>query len=653
MAMPTFDIARRDADALRDRFDPWRKRVIGWDAMVYPQHSVTPHEPYQIEDQRFTGGGRPGRPNDAVHSEFLSPFVKTAVDTYINRMQRGLPVIEVPSSHKTEQDVRNGSMLELFVHGVIRYLNTKVGSTGMGTGWLRQIYASAACPGKVVGKVQWLKDGTIDWPILDPYNIYHDFSSSPRRFVHEYLDDPQAVQDFVALLPDVDLSAEGRGALAEAKRKKKDGGIVAVTVTDWWLEDKRGVYNAMMVDGHPLLLRKSAFKRLPFIIVSMNTMPRRYQRVSGGAKDAMSADFISRHAEPIFASLETTMTQFNEVMSLYLDALNFMVNPVLVIKSMRGDVTIGNKRLKPGDRIPLTTENFIDVLRGIGEQIPQIDGLIQQLRTDMEHAFPSALRGLTASSAESGFLYTERTDQSKNAIVEHVNGPAVFINMGAQELIQQFREAKGEITLDGHYPRGERQGQFYELNFSYKDLPRSTAMNVVMQPAIPENEAQAVNMAVQLKQSGIAVSDFWLMEHPLRIQDPAAEIERWEAQQLSRMPAIMDINGLQAFALKIREIEARARFARSQGRTDNAEALEREVEIAKLRLEALERQLTGGGGTTTEQLPTQGNRPEAISPEQTTQNPDMMALAAGRQSSSTQGRPGPRSRQERQRQRRA
>lgn len=634
-----------DLSELQQRFGGWQQQVLVWDKMEFPPKP-------EVEAKTSS--------KNMSHSTYVSILIRAAQVTYTNRMDRAEPYIEVALEEvgdepPGEEQARKSAAVERACYGFLNVVNMKAVRQVKATSLLRQLYASSGNPGKIV---QFLhnrkkKDGTSDpvWEILDPYSCYHDFEQTPFRFVREYYQKASTIKaQFEAL--DADGYEDGIAVLMNPP-KTNDGKLKDVHVVDHWVAlevaGKPEVWNAMTVEGKCLFVRKTRFKRRPFQIIVTNSSPRTYQNLgTGGAQQGLSSPTVSlthteermlHHAEPFWAPLEPTMEQFSEGMSLLMKAVALMVNMPFTHTSQTGNQVFGNSKLStPGAEITLSKDigEELEILQVV-RQVPDALSVLNYLVSDMERIVPSAIFGQTAAASESGYLYDKRSrDAALVAFADPARAASMAIQMGLEELLEQFREDSMQIKLNAIETNGDSAGKMWFRNFKSSDIPDSFVMRVRVAPELPDDDAKAAQIASMLKQGGL-MDDRMIMSKILGIKDPLATMERIRQGRAADMPQMDMLRAIENLQIEADDNRARA------AETDNA-AFKRLYRFTAARLDewrmAFERQMTGGQAAPNAQAGKilNGPSPEVLPPEQYA-NPDDAAGAMGEVSSSTKGAP--------------
>ena len=498
---------REDRSRLRERFAPWQNKVKDWDEMLYPAKLGWPGgsaESRQVPSKRLFDLVKKSGPG----SVYRSNFIRRAMDIYMNRMTRAEPKIAIGSLEKSALEVEKASRTERLCHGILNYLNDQVSESAGGTGWLRQMYSFSGMPGKLCSRINVQpakrKDGDviIDWDLLDPTNCYHEFTKDRRLFISEYETSVWGAIDTLRTL--------GLAVPAELNQQAQDGKKPGVVLTDYWLEapgddGERKVWNAILIGETMARFGVSKkFQHLPVIVTTMGTMGRKYQSPRTKHEGPVPVDYVLRHAEPFFASLEETLKQIEEITSLEIDSAALSINPPFFVQSADGSYSIPPELMQvPGAGVSIPSEVLVSAFNQ-NLKVFVADHILARLQRDLDTVVPPALFGET-SPGEAGYMFNLRTDSAENALLEYANGPAQHLKLGLQEIIHQLLQIKGaKISLHGKSTKGENLGQFFYEDFTEKDIPKSYAVDIKLAPHLPRDDMRAL----QIFQLGVTSGAF-------------------------------------------------------------------------------------------------------------------------------------------------
>src|SRR3990167_5234567 len=245
---------------LSQRFLVWQNQVDIWHSMEFP-----PKPPKETKNS--TG--------NMSNSTYVSIFIRASQVTYVNRMDRAEPYIEVALEETGDQpdtsQARKSAAVERACYGILNSVNLKAVRQVKATSMARQLYSTSGNPGKIIQflhmrqkKMEVLpvvdKDGkpVLDeagnpktttliqadpvWEIIDPYNCYHDFDQSNFRFVREDYQSSATVRaDYEGLgLKDDELYTDGINILNEKDKKTTEKEREVHVVNHWVVLDRDG-----------------------------------------------------------------------------------------------------------------------------------------------------------------------------------------------------------------------------------------------------------------------------------------------------------------------------------------------------------------------------------------------------------------------------
>ena len=613
-----------DRDELRTAFDPWRQRVRLWDRLIYPV--LTNNSPAtnlvasktELEQQ--------------ARARYISNEIRTGCDTLINRFEKGSPIFEVglSTSPDKEQQVQT-ALVERFLHGVVNSMNQAVVDSRMGAGWEHQVYSFATFPSKAIGFSHFLDTGEFKCDLYDPINCYYDIGPHPLRFIHEVILPAKAAVIFLEENKIAVPAELGK----KAREKPNDGVTITKHYLNWWAGGQYALWFSVLVDdvlvGGP---RKTAFKRDPITVVSMNTMGRTYQDVGMGEifKGAIAPNYLLRLAEPWFASVEHTVGQYEEGKSLEMLEWGLTVRPVRLLQSKNGNAwrDVRKDRLNtPGETIEVTDDMIVrEVLH---QQHPMGENTIMKsLEGNFKNAFPDGLRAGVPFAGASGHFLNILIDQSEVTMTPFTLGAATFIGAVAQELLQQFREANGKVSLIVRDRQGSARayGRSHYEDFSAADIPDGTVIKVRLAPMMPHDDLRTTNVFIQTTSSGMYSKRNAMTR--ANVEDPVGEMALVYQEQAEANPINQQRRALKAARDELKGIEMEWKKAQRDGNDELAMELEVDLAVQTLQYDALEAKLLGGPLPPFQQAGPQGIGPETQPPEEGPNNPDQAADAQGR-----------------------
>lgn len=636
---------------LKDAFRPWRDKAQTMRRLILTERRDVPKQ------SAYTGNWKS---DAAVMRQQMSQYVsgrlalihRSAIGSVIN----GKVLIHTAMIAEDRDQREQQSRLENIASFPLIEQDRKAARYGKGTSWQRRAAFHAFVDGKIVGRLQVIPSPydanqlSVDWPLYDPLTCYHDFDSWPRRFIHDF---SLGIQDARHILQGLGLP------LPKAKDvdwEKRDG---QVSLQECWLEERLpdGTYKVQMamlaeevLAGDPVerfgAYAGEPFTRMPIIVSCAYAEPGSTLKDSEARSPedlrGLSASDLLYHAQSFYSPLEHIHGTFNEFMSLGMEGLAWGLNKMRKAKSLGGTFVPPPAEQGPGGTVVLDTAKQEDLevdnasLVGIPEAMTAFVNLIDE---EADRLYNSAMMG-KRESGESGFSYNSRIFHGLTVMLEPLACIANFYLQGIEEFLHQWRKNDSyKMRFEGVAESGNNAGHFAIEEYDIEDLPKagSYALEVEVAPKVPIDDMVQLNYVLQATQDRPGVGPVLDLEQALKslgYEDPKAIMDRIAEQRVFNSPQ------MQAGRL-LKTLWAEYQTAKDEaGRGPESKVKQTAARLAQLFYEAAELQLLGQAQTAVQQARKPvGARPEAMPSEAGVQNPDFQALAAGTQSSSTQGRP--------------
>ena len=608
------DLIKEDDRELWDKYGSWRKFITTMDSLASRKrgrHGIEDINAIRLSDDMQ------GQINS---TRYTDTQVTRMVDTFLNRLERGSVIIQAGLMADDNADGAQKASVENLCLGWLNQLNHD--TSGSSLSHVRRMGASAARRGKVIQRISFNKvDGLnrLSWDLYDPINCAHDFTGPPKRFVAHTTHRLSYLQWFMGTM--------GVEVPAKILRDKKMSDTAVLK--EYWLEDiydtDTVIYRAFLIDeepvGPPVLMPN---KRFPIQWVTSNSL--------GPIEPDM--DVISQHAQPFYHSMLHPIINLERLLSMEMFAASLAINPPIVTSSPDGVETTDEASIGPNTRISKSHDVTIETLQYVTRALDTFS-TPDFIRASIQQGWSDALWGLTSGANESGYLYTQRIDAAKTAILPATLLVAKAYEQGFVEALYQSKESNTPLNLSFMSQSGESQGQFHYQKFDpSKDIPDSFALKVEPPPMLPEDDLAAAQINLTLQQGG--VSRERALQSSLRISDPRAEMERQWNEEVDLSPEMLQ-KRLRRRLLEDVE-EAEAEVARTKRGT-------RKYIHARLELAAAIKSWEDamGGLSAPPPPPPELNRPapNVQPPEQLgAMNPDVAAAAANQVSSNLGGRPG-------------
>ena len=609
------DLIKADDRELWDKYGSWREFITTMDSLASRKrgrHGIEDINAIRLSDDMQ------GQINS---TRYTDTQVTRMVDTFLNRLERGPISVHAGLLSDSADDAAKKSSLENLCLGWVNQLNHDTSESTLSH--IRRLGASAARRGKIIQRISFYEvDGMskLRWDLYDPINCAHDFTGPPKRFVAHTTHRISYLQWL--------LSTMGVEIPAKILRDKKPSDTAVLK--EYWLEDiydtETVIYRAFLIDdepvGPPVLMPN---KRFPIQWITSNSL----------GPIAPDMDMIAQHAQPFYHSMLHPIINLERLLSMEMFAASLAINPPIVTSSPDGVDTTDEASIGPNTRISKSHDVTIETLQYVTRALDTFS-TPDFIRSSIQQGWSDALWGLTSGANESGYLYTQRIDAAKTAILPATLLVAKAYEHGFAEALYQSKESNTKVRLSFVNQSGQSQGQFHYREFNpSKDIPDSFALKVEPPPMLPEDDLAAAQINLTLQQGG--VSKERSLQSALRISDPRAEMDRKSMEDIEQMEEFRNIRMLRMMRHEYEQMFVNAERERDRRR---AGILRREAAIAKSTYDVIAQKLLGAlQGPPAGQAPP-GIRPETQPPEQRgIQNPDVAAAAANGVSSYLGGRP--------------
>ena len=481
----------------------------------------------------------------------------------------------------------------------------------------------------------------VECPFVDPMNLYHDIDvleGERLRVVRHYTVRWGDVNSHVAGLLGSIGGRGGQYPISKPEKKKDDESVVC---KDYWCREPDGeIHHAILVDGQPVregvIWTDHGHRRIPIVISSRPSAAHGFQGVKHGA--ASVADTVAYyHAEPFYARAISPLRFLQGLESLAADGAALAALPIFLHRRDGGRKGVQKQEIKPFAMLEMTTNEQLEVLRGINEGKIALDTAIQRVKGEMNDIYPDYLVSPNVPSGMSGFAFNSQISQAKMFMVPWTRMDQAAKSELLASVIDQHQHAYPDLSfrLSGIMPEGGK----FSRKFAVTDYPKEEFEIHVQEPAeIPGEELQNLQAAIQAVDAGL-ISRWTARVTKLGIGEPHKEQQRIDDEAFDASQENQNWEKLLRFGKKVDELRATARRAKG---TSTKMAAEIALAQAEQYLEALRMQLQGAPQTGFEMQPEAGApAPAQMPPQAGVDDPSMMALAQGRPPSGTQGRPRP------------
>lgn len=233
----------------------------------------------------------------------------------------------------------------------------------------------------------------------------------------------------------------------------------------------------------------------------------------------------------IFATVERAIPQFNDYISNLLQAVKLYAYPTVVHYTRGGnarEVSIGTGMLN-------TLEAGIEDLRFMQNPSvpPGMEGALSTLGRELAMGLvdPALLQ---QTQAMSGFDRAQIINLALNALGPWARALDRWQVAVAQDYLRQMRDGEFTLSLAG----GTSPDSFFEVRFEPGEIQRKYRLRVQRTPALPDDMAQRVGIAQQLKLGGLA-SMRTIFDRVLNFPDPDGEIKKMFEDAANQVPAVV------------------------------------------------------------------------------------------------------------------
>ena len=639
----------QDKEELHQQFNFWRMRVDFWMRYAFPGNPISSVMAgtgtiYETEAVQSIASKR---------SRFISEWVGSRGETLRNRRTASKTNI-LPNTYGSPGSEK---LIELG-HGIFNELNrSKVRGMG-GFSWDYNLKNMGTWLGKEAFMVRVYDDGSgtacVEAPFIDPYNLSHDIDVNDgeqlrvvRDMTIKWGDVPNFIQSY--------STANGWGASETMTVAKPDGKKDSeyTKINDYWRRDpiqRKGqgsqkryvskIWHAVMIDGKPIRERVAwddhGYTTLPIVISARPSANHEFQDISHADKMSTKDAKTYYHAEPFYARAINLLIFLEAMEGLRADGAAASL-PIFLRNKGDSNVDTRLPELKPFGEVNQADNEVIKVMEGLSRGQFTLDKAIEQLNSQLNQIYPDYLVSPDIASGTSGYAYNSQISQAKMYMVPWSQMDEAAKYALLESVIDQHRNIHPNLSfnLAGILPSGGR----FSSTFAVKDYPTGSFEIDIQEPAeIPGEELQNQTLAIQGVESGL-VSKWRARVTKLGMSDPQAEQERIDDEMFHASPVNQNAMYMERLSLRADELSEKAQsFPRGS----------KEWKAATLAFDAVNTVLVGakmqytmppGGAQAAGQTANPQNM--ALPPQQTTDDPNMKAMAQGKPPTGTEGRSRP------------
>ena len=311
-------------------------------------------------------------------------------------------------------------------------------------------------------------------------------------------------------------------------------------VTDFWTREK----NCILVNGEfikePM---EHMIGHVPIFIGNVGDMPDIQQKDFTG-QTLRSSNTLEFQGESVWSTARDIINPRNKYISQLMDTAKRSVAGSLIHKSKAGD-----KKIK-GDPYA----SFQEIVIEEGEEIhplelpsapPETAAILGAIDHDWQQStlpYPLAYGGTQA--AESGRALAIRIEATRSAYSPRTHLLRECYQWLCEEILGQFANPKRKnkpVELHGE----SNEMSFFQVTKKPKDIQQDWVVDVIVEPRLPRDEAEEINMSIAATRSGsggeqplMAISS--ARRDILKLKNPDLEEQRVLSEMGKALPPIMN-----------------------------------------------------------------------------------------------------------------
>jgi len=341
-------------------------------------------------------------------------------------------------------------------------------------------------------------------------------------------------------------------------------------VVNYWLrtgdEKKPQIWNAITLNGalvKPLTLQRK-LRRIPVHIGSV------------GSPDRTSPGWQVKRGESIIYANRDMYNYRNTIMSLEVDILAATAFPNLVGKTRSGQPAFNAEDVRGhGSQINLKLEDSIELLKHAAtpQEAAALDNFIG-MKINEGSLSPTVLGN--APFELSGFAISQLTASLKYKLGPYINAGQNTISRMMTDFFTQYKNGNfGKLTLSTENPSDIKRGMTYMEEFSTKDVPERTYVEVEIPITSQFDRTQKILNAKQALTPPQIYSRETIWEWDNDIQDFEVERERIKQDMVEQDPFIIEMEIIGA-------LWSRYEALRVAGKPIAAEALKKYIMMKEM-----------------------------------------------------------------------
>lgn len=461
---------------------------------------------------------------------------KVLYDTSVGLLSNNFPKFRLPVKFEAGQDERmKMNKAERFLQGIYRQLDTRHLNAGKGQ-WLREL-AYWVCSGWVV-LFAHVSEDKFYADFYDPLTIFPRWSGD--ELVEVVRNTKISYVEALGLLKRWDITID-------LKEKEE------IEVINYWVQREDGAYNMISFDGTEIKPETREFDKIPIIIGLANGSPER---------DA--TDWTARIGQSILTSNKDMYTQQNRWVSMLTQIVADTAYPPIITQTPTGEGIIGKDDLGSGVVIPTKEGEKIETLKYAGSPI-EVNNLLSMFSGAVQRGgLPYVIYGGLPFEL-SGFALSQLMGAVQYKISPYVNTMQQVLSRLSTEFVEQFRQHGKTVSLNIK----NKTNQFFMEEFTRKDIPVISYVDVVVSTSAPQDKMQQILMGKQAVSPPriLSLKTLWETVLPeLGIDDSDLELKRITEDETGELPFVKMLKMAE-------EMRKKSEEAYQRGETESSKVL--------------------------------------------------------------------------------
>ncbi len=535
--------------------------------------------------------------------EWVSNEPKVFYDTATALISSYPPRFRLPLSIDfTPEEKTKMDKAERLIVGIFRSLDSRQFARGQSY-WLREFAYWLLSGWYAVFNIVREGDKGVEFiaDLWDPMTVYPEWDADGLvKCARAFEVDKKAAMAMI-------YNWQAKGLKAEFTEPSGD---IKIKVINYWTLDKGAkkntAYNAIYVAGQPIKeLIKTDFDHIPIHVGTV------------GIPERGTENWKRRVGENIIASDRDMYEYENYMVSLMAKILTETAYPNIVSKTQTGAPAVKAEDFRGDSQIiPLKLNETLELLKHAATPQEGFQLLSWVSKQRQKGSLPDVTYG-TLIQELSGFAISQLMASIKYKLNPYLLTMQYVIGLIGSDDLQQYKKGKfSKIKLSTTNPRELEKGLFFVEEFSPKDVPESTFVEVTIPITSALDKTQQIMFARQALTTPQLLSRQTIWDEVLDVQDSEQEYARILQDQMLEDPMVKQIGILE-------QLRARVELYRSKGMTAEANALKRYIMMLEMQLGMRKGIPTTPGAT--------GTPPQVSPPEMGATNisPDVLRASMG------------------------